>query len=131
MSESVKHDTAESLPIGLLTQKLGSHDNLGPKFGVRLLSFDNIGAVDAPLEEALLTPAGSTSDLLHIPTPWHNCVFKLEGLSRYFIGKSKLVQDCNKSGMFHGEWQEGSTGHGGYYLVTRKQPTAYSSDGSE
>ncbi|SCU88679.1 LANO_0D02784g1_1 [Lachancea nothofagi CBS 11611] len=92
-----------------------AHTNAGPKFGVKIISSKQcktVKSLDAQDEP-------SFEDLLHIPTPWHNCVLKLD--DDYFLAKSKMVVDAITSGLYEGQWSEGCDEDdlGGHYVMRR------------
>lgn len=41
-----------------------------------------------------------SDDLLHVPTPWHNCVVEIEGHSTLYVTKSSIVREAVSSGKF-------------------------------
>ncbi|SCU88626.1 LAMI_0D10770g1_1 [Lachancea mirantina] len=94
-----------------------AHVNSGPKYGVRLISSDQCRIVRS-LDDS---EEPKFEDLLHIPTPWHNCVIKIEGDKRYYLAKSKLVTDAIATGLYQGIWNEadGVVDAGGYYSIKR------------
>lgn len=61
----------------------------------------------------------TSEDLLHIPTPWHNCVVKIEGSPIHYVVKSKVAKEAIESGNYTGDWIQGSLDEGGYYSLTR------------
>ncbi|KAM3505364.1 hypothetical protein MY11210_007997 [Beauveria gryllotalpidicola] len=75
-----------------------AHDNSGPKFGVNLLG-RNVQAKDT-LPRVLENQDGG--DILHVPTPWHNCVVQIEGNSSVIVTKSSIVREALASGRFRG-----------------------------
>ncbi|KAI9677069.1 MAG: hypothetical protein M1817_006908 [Caeruleum heppii] len=95
-----------------------AHKNSGPKFGVQLLSNETCKPIQS-LEKDLQR---STNDLLHIPTPWHNCCFQLEGDATTYVTKAKVVRDGIASGKYEGKWVEGFQGRGGHFLLQHKRP---------
>lgn len=79
-----------------------SHDNSGPKFSIRLLGFENCSVIKTLMDFS--TP--SYDDLLHIPTPWHNSIVKINDKDPYYVVKSKEILNvinCNKA---QGGWNE-------------------------
>jgi hypothetical protein len=71
------------------------HDNAGPKFGIQLFDPARVRAV------AALSPDGelmASLDLLHIPTPWHNCVVELAGSDVILVTKAKLARAALSAG---------------------------------
>lgn len=96
-----------------------SHNNRGPKFGIKLLSCGTCRTVQSLNIDHLQ----SCEDLLHIPTPWHNCVVSIENDPCYYIVKSKVAKDAIASQEFVGEWKKGGYGEGGYYLLRQNNDT--------
>ncbi|KAK4150285.1 Pyoverdine/dityrosine biosynthesis protein-domain-containing protein [Chaetomidium leptoderma] len=85
------------------------HNNAGPKFGIQLFDPTSVRVA------ASLAPDGAVMtavDLLHIPTPWHNCVVKLG--DRVIVTKSKTAKNAVASGTLAGGLVQGRPGeHGG------------------
>lgn len=48
------------------------------------------------------TPA--LSDLLHIPTPWHNAIAQIDGKKMYYVIKSGCIRHGLGSGKVTGGW---------------------------
>ena len=61
--------------------------------------------------------AARSVDLLHIPTPWHNCVVEVAGSPFLFVTKSGVVDQAVKAGVLTGGWVPGSAGRGGYFRL--------------
>ncbi|CCF58502.1 hypothetical protein KAFR_0E03510 [Kazachstania africana CBS 2517] len=99
-----------------------AHTNKGPKYGIKVISTNQCRTVKS-LEDINAEP--TFEDLLHIPTPWHNCVVKVENSSdgniEFFLTKSKIVKDGLESGKFQGAWKETciENGEGGYYSIVK------------
>lgn len=91
-----------------------SHDNSGPKFGVRLLSSAQV----RPIESLRACHEPQTSDLLHIPTPWHNCLMEVDGHDVLYIAKSGVAKDALKKDEYEGSWVE-SEMSGGYFSLRK------------
>ncbi|KAI1384202.1 Pyoverdine/dityrosine biosynthesis protein-domain-containing protein [Hypoxylon trugodes] len=83
-----------------------AHNNAGPKFGIQLFDPATTQAV-----ESLSPDSGPmvSRDLLHIPTPWHNCVVKVAGDNMLYVTKSKAVREALLSGMTGGLDAQSST----------------------
>lgn len=116
--EMIKRNEAYSNLVGLLLPyhlrlSIHAHNNSGPKFGIRLLSHDKARTVKSLTLEELQ----SSDDLLHIPTPWHNCVVEIEGKDCYYVVKSAVVKSAIESHQFTGEWVDGSYGEGGKFKL--------------
>ena len=107
-----------SLKCYLLT--LYSHNNSGPKFGIQLFE----KGVCKPIGMLSQAPGagGNSDDLLHIPTPWHNCVVEVAGDSKIYVGKSKVIVDALEKGLYTGGWKEGNSGKAGCFEVGRPKP---------
>lgn len=104
-----------------LRLSIHAHTNSGPKFGIRLLSNENCKLIKSLKDNE----PPRFDDLLHIPTPWHNCVIRIEDEPFNFIGKSSIAQNAVNEKTFTGEWVPGDleAGEGGYYRLW-KLPTA-------
>jgi pyoverdine/dityrosine biosynthesis protein Dit1 len=99
-----------------------AHDNAGPKFGIRLLG-RNVRAVE---QLSLGGPEMRSVDLLHVPTPWHNCLASVagEGGTRTLVmTKAKVVKDALAAGSFSGGWtDEGHQGLSGHFRLQKPAP---------
>lgn len=129
--EMIKRNEAYSNLVGLLLPyhlrlSIHAHNNSGPKFGIRLLSHDKVRTVKSLTFEELQ----SSDDLLHIPTPWHNCVVEIENKDCYYVFKSKVVKDALVTDDFSGEWVQSSYGEGGRSVLkpTEQHHTTSSSE---
>lgn len=116
--EMIKRNEAYSNLVGLvfpyhLRLSIHAHNNSGPKFGIRLLSYDKVRTVKSLTFEGLQ----SSDDLLHIPTPWHNCVVEIKKRDCFYVVKSKVVKDALETNEFSGGWVEGSHGEGGRFVL--------------
>lgn len=93
-----------------------AHTNSGPKFGIKVISSEQCRIVKSldDLEEPKF------EDLLHIPTPWHNCVVKIDD-DRYVLTKASVVKEALENGSYEGDWVETSTelGEGGHYKINK------------
>lgn len=69
------------------------HKNNGPKFGIRLLSNNECRSVQslAGISQQNMT------DLLHIPTPWHNTACQIQNDPTLYIIKSHIVLEALRS----------------------------------
>ncbi|KAK1978786.1 pyoverdine/dityrosine biosynthesis protein [Colletotrichum cereale] len=77
-----------------------AHNNAGPKFGIQLFDPAVVRAVEG------LSPDGTpmaSRDLLHIPTPWHNCVAEVEGSPHLLVTKASVPREAISSGAVTGE----------------------------
>ncbi|KAI1094023.1 Pyoverdine/dityrosine biosynthesis protein-domain-containing protein [Rostrohypoxylon terebratum] len=82
-----------------------AHNNAGPKFGIQLFDPKIVRAVETLSPDSL--PMISR-DLLHIPTPWHNCVVKLVGTDILCVTKAKVVRDAIASDRMTGSLVKGN-----------------------
>ncbi|QBM88808.1 Pyoverdine/dityrosine biosynthesis protein Dit1 [Metschnikowia aff. pulcherrima] len=73
-----------------------AHPNSGPKFGIRLL------------DPEICTTGCHNQDeedrLLHIPTPWHNAVFKVSDAPKLIVSPAKLSQEYDNDETYTGGW---------------------------
>ena len=104
-----------------------SHKNCGPKFGIGLLPKTLVRPIRS-LEDRL---EPESEDLLHTPTPWHNCLLRLENDPMLYLVKSATVHDALKSRKFGGGWvsPEGDHGCQGYYYLKMNQQEERASAG--
>lgn len=79
-----------------------AHINSGPKFGITLFDPAKTRVIDSL--ENLSSVAELSHDLLHIPTPWHNCVFQFSQSDLTFITKSKVIYDARKLNQIQVRW---------------------------
>lgn len=100
-----------------------AHKNSGPKFGVKVIAQDQCSIVKDlnDIEEPTF------EDLLHIPTPWHNCVVKVvsnndTNKEQYYLTKSSVIKDALKEGTYKGEWKETcfNAGRGGHFEIQKQ-----------
>ena len=105
-----------------LRLSIHAHVNSGPKFGIRLLSNKECKIIRS-LKTNEETPV--FDDLLHIPTPWHNCVIQLENENFYFIGKSSIAVQAVARGHYSGQWipSKLEAGKGGYFCLKELSKT--------
>jgi len=122
--EMIKRNDAYSNLVELLFPfhlrlSIHAHTNSGPKFGIKLISPTEckiIKALDSCDEP-------SFEDLLHIPTPWHNTIVKVEGHRFCYLTKSRVVMDAEAKGLYKSQWIKGelSKGTGGYWYLTKNE----------
>ncbi|KAJ5280942.1 pyoverdine/dityrosine biosynthesis family protein [Penicillium angulare] len=94
-----------------------AHINSGPKFGIMLFERAKTRVIDDLHDlESIAKPS---HDLLHIPTPWHNCVFQMTGSDIMYVTKSKVVRGALDSATVRGCWTQESlsNGLGGYFQI--------------
>ncbi|CCF34937.1 pyoverdine/dityrosine biosynthesis protein [Colletotrichum higginsianum] len=68
-----------------------AHNNAGPKFGIQLFDPAVVRAVEG------LSPDGTpmtSRDLLHIPTPWHNCLVEVQGSPYLLVTKASVPREA-------------------------------------
>lgn len=77
-----------------LRLSIHAHHNAGPKFGIQLLNPQMCCTYNHNKAEE--------DRLLHIPTPWHNAIFVIEGQEKLIVSSAKLAQiymdDCRYTG---------------------------------
>ncbi|KAL1609644.1 dityrosine synthesis enzyme [Nothophoma quercina] len=83
-----------------------AHNNKGPKFAVRLLPKHIVRAID-DLENRLEPVAAYE---FQIPTPWHNCMIKVDGDEFLYLAKSVVAKKALASNNFTGSWVNGPDG---------------------
>ncbi|KAL2127203.1 hypothetical protein VTI74DRAFT_11111 [Chaetomium olivicolor] len=76
-----------------------AHNNAGPKFGIRLFDPTHVCAVEGLAPDGQLL---TSLDLLHIPTPWHNCVVQLAGSNTILVTKAKFARSALATGRLAG-----------------------------
>ncbi|KAI8161913.1 hypothetical protein K4K49_004785 [Colletotrichum sp. SAR 10_70] len=89
-----------------------AHNNAGPKFGIQLFDPAVVRVVEG------LSPDGvpmTSRDLLHIPTPWHNCVVEIEGSPYLLVTKASIPKMAMEMGAMTG----GISNVGGATFVLR------------
>ncbi|KAH8727896.1 Pyoverdine/dityrosine biosynthesis protein-domain-containing protein [Phaeosphaeriaceae sp. PMI808] len=91
-----------------------AHNNAGPKFAVRLLPANKVRAIDSL--ETCLEPNPVYE--FQLPTPWHNCMIKVEGDDFLYLGRSQIARKAMESPEFSGAWVDGPDGS--YFSLTRK-----------
>lgn len=83
-----------------LRLSIHAHNNSGPKFGIRLLSNEQVKVIKSI--DDFDTP--EMVDYLHIPTPWHNSILKMDHLDHYFVIKSGCIYKGIQAGRGKGSW---------------------------
>lgn len=97
-----------------------AHVNSGPKFGIKIIA-PHMCKIVKSLEEI---EEPHYEDLLHIPTPWHNSVVKVNdknGNTQQLLMKTGAVYDALDKGIYKGEWIEScfETGEGGHFVLEK------------
>jgi len=95
-----------------------AHNNAGPKFAVRLLPASKVRAIDCL--ETCLEPNPIYE--FQLPTPWHNCMIKVEGDEFLYLGRSQIARKALESPDYTGSWVSGT--NGSYWSLKRKSNTA-------
>ncbi|KAF2819793.1 hypothetical protein CC86DRAFT_334866 [Ophiobolus disseminans] len=95
-----------------------AHNNAGPKFAVRLLPANKVRAIDSL--ESCLEPNPVYE--FQLPTPWHNCMIKVEGDDFLYLGRSQIARKAMESPDYDGSWVDGPDGS--YFSLKRKTGTA-------
>jgi pyoverdine/dityrosine biosynthesis protein Dit1 len=95
-----------------------AHNNAGPKFAVRLLPANKVRAIDSL--ETCLEPNPVYE--YQLPTPWHNCMIKVEGDEFLYLARSQIARKAMESPDYSGSWVDGPDGS--YFHLKRKTGTA-------
>ncbi|CCH58046.1 hypothetical protein TBLA_0A02470 [Henningerozyma blattae CBS 6284] len=101
-----------------LRLSIHAHTNGGPKFGIKVISPEQCRIVKSLNDSS----EPKSEDLLHIPTPWHNCVVKLTDQDdSYYLTKASVVKDALEKGVYEGTWYETclEKGEGGHYILNK------------
>jgi pyoverdine/dityrosine biosynthesis protein Dit1 len=85
-----------------LRLSIHAHNNAGPKFGIKLLSADQVKVITS-IDEL---DAPKTVDYLHIPTPWHNSILKIDNSDYFYVIKSGSITESIANGQGTGEWNK-------------------------
>lgn len=110
--EMIKRNDAYSNLVELffpfhLRLSIHAHNNSGPKFAVRLLPKDSCQTIEAFGLQSNIDEGGvCVDDYLHVPTPWHNAVLKLEESNSYVIGKSGSIRKVLEKEGYSGLWDD-------------------------
>jgi len=96
---------------------LDRHNNAGPKFGIQLFDPTFVRATKSLSEDAALM---TSLDMLHVPTPWHNCVVEISGSGILRVTKSKVARESLASGGLEGQFVEGQAGRGAYFIMYQR-----------
>lgn len=91
-----------------------AHNNAGPKFAIRLLPAHMVRAIDCL--ETRLEPNPVYE--YQLPTPWHNCMIKVEGDEFMYLAKAQVARKALESPDFDGSWIDGPDGS--YFSLQRK-----------
>ncbi|KAI8939080.1 hypothetical protein NX059_004919 [Plenodomus lindquistii] len=91
-----------------------AHNNAGPKFAIRLLPADKVRAIDCL--ETRLEPNPTYE--FQLPTPWHNCMIKVEGDEFIYLARAQVARKAIQSSNFEGTWIDGPDGS--YFSLKRK-----------
>ncbi|MCJ1466653.1 dityrosine synthesis enzyme [Pseudocyphellaria aurata] len=92
-----------------------AHKNNGPKFGIQLLANNECRTVQS-LEGI---SQQNMTDLLHIPTPWHNTACQIQNDPVLYVVRSKIIYEALRSRRYEGEWIPAVKGHGGFFSLQR------------
>jgi len=110
--EMMRRNDAYSNLVGLffphhVRLSIHAHDNAGPKFGIRLFGPGVRALGGLSFGAAAATAETRPVDLLHVPTPWHNCVVSVAGHAGLVLTKARVVRDALAGGEFRGGWVDG------------------------
>ncbi|ODV80071.1 uncharacterized protein CANTADRAFT_21328 [Suhomyces tanzawaensis NRRL Y-17324] len=103
--EMIKRNDAYSNLVELffpfcLRLSIHAHKNCGPKFGIKLLDSNNCLVINS-LEDH---KAPILTDLLHIPTPWHNSIVEIDDKKVLYAIKSGHIKNGLEQGKGSGGW---------------------------
>lgn len=91
-----------------------AHNNAGPKFAIRLLPADKVRAIDNLESRHEPNPVYE----FQLPTPWHNCMIKVEGDEFMYLARAQLARKALESPDYDGSWVDGPDGS--YFSLKRK-----------
>ena len=95
-----------------------AHNNSGPKFAVRLLPAQKVRAIDSLSTCREPNPVYE----FQLPTPWHNCMIKVEGDEFLYLGRAQLARKALEGPDYTGSWVDGPDGS--YFHLKRKADNA-------
>lgn len=98
-----------------------AHSNSGPKFGIRLFPRSKIHAIQSVSNRHEMVPAFE----FQVPTPWHNCIIKIQGDHMMYVGRAEIVRVAIEGGEFEGGWVDGGLG-GGHFELRQTSDTSIS-----
>lgn len=103
--EMIKRNDAYSNLVELmfpfhLRLSIHAHKNDGPKFGIQLLASEDCFVINSIEDHK----CPLLSDLLHIPTPWHNSIAEFNNQKPVFVIKSGHILKGYKEGKGEGSW---------------------------
>lgn len=81
-----------------LRLSIHAHHNAGPKYGIRLLDTNICCSYNHNPDEE--------DRLLHIPTPWHNTIFKIGDRKKMIVSNAKLATVFDNDDKYVGGWNE-------------------------
>lgn len=110
--EMIKRNDAYSNLVELmfpfhLRFSIHAHNNAGPKFGISLLSKNGTEKC-LPIESIQDHKEPRCTNLLHIPTPWHNSIVKINDDETYYVIKAAKVNQDLETGYGSGGWDANS-----------------------
>lgn len=83
-----------------------AHNNKGPKFAVRLLPKNLVRPIESL--ENRFEPVEAYE--FQLPTPWHNCIIKVEGDDLLYLARSQVARKAITGPDFEGAWVDGPDG---------------------
>lgn len=106
--EMIKRNDAYSNLVELmfpfhLRFSIHAHNNAGPKFGISLLSKNGTEQC-LPIESIQDHKEPKCTDLLHIPTPWHNSIVRIDDNKTYYVIKAEKINQAMGDGCGLGGW---------------------------
>ncbi|PHH77286.1 hypothetical protein CDD82_3581 [Ophiocordyceps australis] len=95
-----------------------AHPNCGPKFGIQVFGPGVKPTNQLSRDGDLMT----SNDLLHVPTPWHNCVVEIENHATLYVTKSAIARSAVTRAQFDGGWTGAAAHHGGCFQFSVAPP---------
>lgn len=81
-----------------LRLSIHAHHNAGPKYGIRLLDPNTCCLIHHNQDEE--------DRLLHVPTPWHNAIFRVDGESKFLVSAAQLAEQFENDNNYNGGWDK-------------------------
>ncbi|KAE8393829.1 Pyoverdine/dityrosine biosynthesis protein-domain-containing protein [Aspergillus alliaceus] len=110
-----------------LRLSIHAHNNSGPKFGIRLFdtatvrAVRELGFVDGNNGNEEDEDVMTASHLLHIPTPWHNCIAQVAGDPTLYIVKYGVVKEASFTQRYKSDMVKGHLANGRGAFVSLKR----------
>ncbi|KAL2864424.1 isocyanide synthase family protein [Aspergillus lucknowensis] len=106
-----------------------AHSNSGPKFGIRLFPKGTVHPAQDRKSLISMSENSRPDYEFQIPTPWHNCLAKVEGSDTLLLTRTGIARDAVNMGLFEGEWRDGADR--GYFALRRVREASYRTPGPQ